>query len=155
MEVKYILDSGVIAQHEIKYNDNIPDILNELYITLGYNKNLHIDNWVIMSLEEVKDYNNELANMNIHDVYDFAYSYLGLGWVMIAAIDLKTQQVFIRRDGGSNGYNCEHNMNKMKKYRENANQKKYDSKYLTIEEFFSKLKDQKQYVDSFQEYILW
>jgi hypothetical protein len=155
MEAKNILDKGDIKENILEHdNGELPDILNNLYKTLGYNKSLHIDNWVVMSMREVSDYNAELYKRNIFDIYNFAYAYLGMGWVMVAAIDLKNQKVFIRREGGSNGYDCEFNLQKTKQYRNNTNNNKYDEKYLSIEQFFKKLTNQPNY-DIFEKYILW
>jgi hypothetical protein len=153
MEAKNILDKGDIVEHVLEHNDKLPDILNNLYDTLGYNKSLRIDNWVVMSMHEVYDYNTELYRRNIFDIHNFAYSYLGMGWIMVAAIDLKNQKVFIRKEGGSNGYECEFNLQKTAQYRNNANNNKYNLKYLSIEQFFEKLINQINY-DIFEKYIL-
>jgi hypothetical protein len=110
MDAKNILDKGEIKEHMFEHNDELPDILNILYDTLGYNKSLCIDIWVAMFIHEISDYNKELYRRNIFGIHKFAYSYLGMGWLMIASIDLKNQKVFIRREGGSNDYECELNL---------------------------------------------
>ena len=65
----------------------------------------------IMSLEKIKNrYNLMKEEYKKDNIIDFAFMYIGMGHIIVAAIDTKDKQVFLRRDGGSNGYDREFNL---------------------------------------------
>ena len=56
-------------------------------------------------------------------VFDFAFRYIGMGLICVYFVDLKTGQVWRRRDGGSNFYERRHNFDKIIRWSpENADQ---------------------------------
>ena len=135
MNSQAIISKGVICETKDYITDldeRIPKTLLEIYEELGYTKELRIGDWIVMSQNESKIYNMELENHGVADVHNFAYMYRGLGWIYIAAIDLTNGKVFIRNEGGSNGYDVEGNLKKIIDFIKND---KID-KYLKLYKFF-------------------
>ena len=91
---------------------SLPFELNTIFKIIG-NNNLecYLDYWTIMSLEKIKNrYNLMKEEYKKDNIIDFAFMYIGMGHILVAAIDTKDKQVFIRRDGGSNYYDREYNL---------------------------------------------
>lgn len=110
---------------EINYNDivnnnkNIKNMLttipvcyelNELYTLIN---NVKIENvvniWIIKSLNEVIENFEIMKEFTENNIIDFASTYIGMGWVYMIAYDPTSKSFFIRRDGGSNGFDRDEN----------------------------------------------
>lgn len=160
---KYItslLENGEIKTCDIenyysKYIDNrLPDELIALYKKMGNNLNeFKLGRWNIMSVFEANAYNTELYKYGETTIYNFAMVYHGMGWIIMAAIDLTNGMVFLRMDGGSNGYDVKHNFEKTLAYRKNCN--KFKKKLMTFKEFIDKciLEEKSSYKDLISESI--
>ena len=63
-----------------------------------------MEEWTIMALDTaLKIYQGYVKDGQTR-VFDFAYRYLGMGHVEVVSCDLHTHNLFLHRDGGSNGY---------------------------------------------------
>ena len=94
--------------------ENVPEGLNRniklMYDILGNSKKeIYINDWTIMSLENAMEIYSEYCNNVRKDVFDIGYIYLGMGHIGIVACDLNTHLLFYHRGGGSNGYDREGN----------------------------------------------
>jgi len=86
-------------------NNNIPYVLKDIYNVIGIDIELKINDITFMSL-------GEILEKNIYDKFVYiGYSYDGMGWINMIAIDKNNGLIFRRMDGGSNGYDREHNHN--------------------------------------------
>jgi hypothetical protein len=151
MNFQDIISKGVICESKDCTEDldeRIPKILADVYRELGQTKELKIGDWVVLSQSESKIYNIELINNNVLSVHNFAYMYRGMGWVYVAAIDLTNGKVFIRNEGGSNGYDSEANFKKTIDFIKND---KID-KYLSLDKFFHIITN--NLYDKLQKFIL-
>jgi len=128
---------NLLAVGEIKTYDldsRLPEELITLYKKMGNNlKALRIGRWDIFSISEAIMYNDELYKNGEHSIYNFATVYHGMGWIIVAAIDLTNGQVFLRMDGGSNYYDVKYNLDKTLAYRKNA--ASFKNKLLTFKQF--------------------
>ena len=79
-------------------NKNIIDIYN---IIGNKKKELYLGEWTIMSFENALNRYNELLSLNVIDVFDIGYRYLGMGHIELLCCDLESHLLFFRRDGGS------------------------------------------------------
>ena len=108
---------GFFAQDEeskpfkIGFKDipELPDGLNHniqrMYKIIGDpDKEVYIGYWTIMSLNDVIDRFKNLKDPKQERVFDIALRYAGMGHVDILSCDLKTHKLFMRHDGGSNGW---------------------------------------------------
>ena len=137
MDANSIIASGIVSRNEnnFGFDNRIPQLLIDIQNSLGESCELLLGNWVIMSLNEVTEYNEELEKHYINHIYNFAYSNRGMGWLYVAAVDLNNGKVFVRQEGGSSGYDVEANLKKSIDFIVNN---KID-KYLNLEEFFELL----------------
>lgn len=136
--IENIIKSGEVTSVDpknfIQFDVNIPKELAELYEKLGdCLKTIKIGRWHILSPLEAMVNNFTFHNQKEVTLYDFAMTYEGLGWALVASIDLTNGQVFIRLDGGSNGYDVDANLKKILAYRKNAH--KYVDKLISFEKF--------------------
>ena len=130
-------------------NDNINlntllNILNEqnadenLVALYKYYKNvnneLYINNWSFMSINKMLELHNSYAKDNIY-IHDIAFTYLGMGWIKILFYDKNKKKYFLRRDGGSNGYDRENNYECLKNYCNNNNNNNNNNDNIIIESF--------------------
>jgi len=108
----------IIEQIDNKYKNietmftTIPicDDLKLLYFLIGNpTKEYNINNWNIFSLNEVCDNYKLMKGFTNNQIVDFAYMFIGMGHMLICAYDSKTTSFFIRRGGGSNGFDRELN----------------------------------------------
>ena len=87
-----------------------PDELKELYILINNIKNEYVVSyWVIKSLSDVIEDFMIMKEFSENKIIDFASTYIGMGWVYMIAYDPTSKSFFIRRDGGSNGWDREEN----------------------------------------------
>ena len=73
------------------------------------NKEIYLNNWTIMSINKAMEFYNYYCENNQHNVFDIAHQYIGMGHIRVLSCDLKTHLLFVRPDGGSNGFDREHN----------------------------------------------
>lgn len=127
-----LLSIGEIQSYDL--DNRLPEELISLYKKMGNNLNgLRLGRWNIFSIYESNIYNNELHKHGELSIYNFATVYHGLGWVIMAAIDLNNGMVFLRMDGGSNYYDVKLNLDKTLAYRKNSASFKH--KLLTFKQF--------------------
>jgi hypothetical protein len=151
MDSQTIISKGVISEvkeYDLNPGERIPQLLLEIYKELDHNKELHINEWVIMSQKESKEFNDELFSNDVKDVHNFALLYRGMGWLYVAAIDLTNGEVFIRIEGGSNGYDVDANLNKTIDYIKNDK----ITKYISLDKFFNIITN--NLYEELQKYIL-
>ena len=111
--------------------DKLPSGLNNnivlLYQIIGNpNKEVYINEWTILSLNEAIEKYKQKCEDGQTNVFDIAYRYDGVGWIKVISCNLHNHLFFIRSDGGSNGYDSEYN------YRDiiNFDYKKYEYYYF-------------------------
>jgi hypothetical protein len=109
----------------------LPDSLNRhfktFYEVVGNPKReVYINEWTIMSLDESLKRYNELCSKGQKNVFDIGYRYLGMGHIEMLSCNLYNHLLFMRRDGGSNGYDREYNYKKLL----NFNYKEYEYFYF-------------------------
>ena len=73
------------------------------------NKEIYLNNWTIISVNKAMEFYNYYCENNQNTVFDIAHQYIGMGHIRVLSCDLKTHLLFVRPDGGSNGYDREHN----------------------------------------------
>ena len=107
-------------------NNNV-DIINEFKI-LGleknindffldheaYNKEIYINNITFFSISKILDLYKCYKNDNITNIIDIGFIYQDMGWIKVIYYNTKFNKLFLRMDGGSNGYDRLDNFNKMK-----------------------------------------
>jgi len=109
----------------------LPDSLNRhfktFYEVVGNPKReVYINEWTIMSLDESLKRYNELCSKGQKNVFDIGYRYLGMGHIEMLSCNLYNHLLFMRRDGGSNGYDREYNYKKLL----NFNYREYEYFYF-------------------------
>ena len=115
-------DSNGIAfdsQRVNKFLDYIPvpPNLSELFKIIGTTDvEFYWDKWTLFSMDKIAERFEIYKKNGQLRVIDFAQAYLGMGHVIVAAIDPKELTIFFRRDGGSNGWDREINWTNIKNY---------------------------------------
>ena len=102
-----------------QYNDlklEIPENVNNnvklIYEIFGNEKKeIYLDEWTIMSLEEALKRYKELCKQGQNNVFDIGFRYLDMGHIEMISCDLKSHLLFYRPDGGSNGWDRINNFN--------------------------------------------
>ena len=126
-----------MSNHESDFKigyKSIPDLPNDLnrnfktlYEVIGDpKKEVYINEWTIMSLDESLKRYNELCKNGQTNVFDIGYRYLGMGHIEMLSCNLYNHILFYRRDGGSSGYDCEYNYKKLLEF----NYKEYEYFYF-------------------------
>ena len=112
----FFLNEDQSSDFKIDFNviENVPEGLNRnvklMYDILGTSKKeIYINDWTIMSLDQAMEVYNEYCKNDRKDVFDIGYVYLGMGHIGIVACDLNTHLLYYHRGGGSNGYDREEN----------------------------------------------
>ena len=126
--------SNRVNDFKIGYK-SIPDLPNNLnrnfktlYEVIGDpNKEVYINEWTIMSLDESLKRYKELCSKGQTNVFDIGYRYLGMGHIEVLSCNLYNHLLFYRRDGGSSGIESEYNYNKLL----NFNYKEYGYFYFS------------------------
>jgi len=118
---------------EIGHNTipELPDNLNRNFKTFyeivgNPKKEVYINEWTIMSLDESLKRYKELCNNSQKNVFDIGYRYLGMGHIEMLSCNLYNHLLFRRRDGGSSGIEREYNYKKLL----NFDYKEYDYIYF-------------------------
>ena len=120
---------------------SIPELPNKLnrnfktlYEVIGDpKKEVYINEWTIMSLDESLKRYKELCSNNQKNVFDIGYRYLGMGHIEMLSCNLYNHLLFCRRDGGSSGIEREYNYKKLLEF----NYKEY--KYFYFNKWYSDL----------------
>ena len=100
---------------------NIPDSLNR-HIKLLYNiigapdTEVYIGDWTILSLQKSMENYKKYCEDGQSNIFDIALIYVGMGHVKVVSCDLHTHLLFIRNDGGSNGWDHEANYKDLLNY---------------------------------------
>jgi hypothetical protein len=76
-------------------------------------KEIYLDEWTIMSLEEALKRYKEFCTQGQDNVFDIGFRYLGMGHIEIISCDLKSHLLFYRPDGGSNDWDRITNVNEL------------------------------------------
>ena len=118
-----------ITGHDIL--PEIPDSLNRhfkiLYEIVGNpDIEIYVNDWIIMSLNEALEKYEHYKNDGQYTIFDIAYIYCGMGHIDVLSCNLHNHLLFIRRDGGSNGWDREYNYLQAK----NFNYRKYEYFYF-------------------------
>lgn len=129
--IQEIIDQGEVSEVKNCGGFKIPVELSYMHTQIGFNKTLQINGWTFISSSDLPVYNKDAPD----DILNFAFKYDGLGWIKFAAVDLVYQKVFVRFDGGSNGFDVQLNIQKLKKYRENFAAENYAEKLIDFSEF--------------------
>ena len=126
-EIKKILKEGYIVlindkdtsttKNKIKvFSENKLDMIEEfedidiikMYKLIGNKKiEWYYSDLIFMCWDRILSIYNSKCDYNQKNVLDFAYSYIGMGHIYVYFIDLRTNNIYKRRDGGSNGYERE------------------------------------------------
>lgn len=97
----------------IKSKYNIP---KEIYELLLKNRNIEtcvvINDYYLYSIKEILELRNTYPNF-----IDLFYTYIGMGNMLVISMCIYTNKFFLRRAGGSNGFEREDNYLKYKDYK--------------------------------------
>ena len=136
--VKTLLDN--------EYFIKLPENIKEFYSIINtINKEIYINYWTFFSLSNTLErYNNYYKKDEIYTI-DLAFRYLGMGWIQILFYDHITNKLYLRRDGGSNGFDREFNYNELIKFCKNksdyVDENFITKSYIDIIEFFEEIKN--------------
>ena len=109
----------------------IPEALNRhfklLYEIVGDPEiEIYVNDWTIMSLNEALAKYEHYKNDGQENIFDIAYIYCGMGHIDVLSCNMHNHLLFMRRDGGSNGWDREYNYLQAK----NFDYKKYEYFYF-------------------------
>ena len=94
-------------------DNNFPFELKFLYLFLGVdNREIIVNDVSLFSFNELVKRHDNFIEKGQNDIIDLGTKYLGMGHVAVLTLNKKTSKVFLRSDGGSNGYDREINFNK-------------------------------------------
>ena len=112
----FFMPTGVAEfKHENKDLSDCPVLgklpleLRIMYSCVGKDTEVTINGFTFLKLSKIEKFKNQYPTF-----VDVAVKYMGMGHVLVVAIYNNT--VFLRIDGGSNGYDREHNRNKYTNY---------------------------------------
>ena len=109
----------------------LPDSLNrhfKLFYEIVGNPDIevYINEWTILSANEALKQYKEYCDEGQPNVFNIGFRYLGMGHVEVLSCNLYNHLLFLRRDGGSNGYDREANHKEIIKF----DYKNYDYFYF-------------------------
>jgi hypothetical protein len=92
----------------------IPEGLNSSMVTLYSilaepDREVYFRIWTLLSFNSALERYEMLRDAGQTFVFDVAFTYAGMGHVLVVSCDLGTHQFFCRMDGGSNGFDREEN----------------------------------------------
>lgn len=104
----------IIINNKRELNNEIPNSLNRnikgIYqYFVSDDEELYLYDWIFFSINEAIDIYKNYCSQGRSDVFDIAYRYLGLGHIRMLSCDLNSHLLFIRMDGGANGFDREIN----------------------------------------------
>jgi hypothetical protein len=124
---------GEFSDFKVGHNTlpEIPDSLNRhfklLYEIVGDPEiEIYVNDWTIMSLNEALEKYEYYCNDGQSNIFDIAYAYAGMGHIDVLSCNLHNHLLFMRRDGGSNGWDREYNYLQAK----NFDYRKYEYFYF-------------------------
>ena len=93
---------------------DIPESLNRhmklLYNIIGSpDTEIYIGDWTILSLQKSMENYKRYCKDGQSNIFDIALIYVGMGHIKVVSCDLHTHLLFIRNDGGSNGWDRDAN----------------------------------------------
>lgn len=108
----FIINYSDLSEYDIPFNLNHNIIL--IYRILGDpKKELYLGEWTFFSLEKALQIYKNYCDNGQKQIFDICYRYAGLGHITVLSCDLKDHCLFLRPDGGSNGYDREANFKKL------------------------------------------
>ena len=158
---RYIIDTFIIINKSNYYNnldkDKEIDLdknndfitkLNRIYDKIGFSKLLYyiylnigqdnysfeLNEYTFYSIEEMEIRYNEFCNNGQTRVYDLAYIYLGMGHLKMLSLDITSKRIYVRRDGGSSGWDRQDNWNFCK----DLDLSLYQDKLYKLDDFIEK-----------------
>ncbi len=99
-------DTFTIGHHNLPEMPNglNHDIVKMFQIIGNPQREVYINDWTIMSLNQCIQMYEMKVNNGQHMVFDIGYIYAGMGHVRMLSCDLKTGKLFTRIDGGGDDY---------------------------------------------------
>ena len=83
----------------------LPDKIKTIYQVIGEtNVEHYTQNWVLMSLDKIKNFHDDYIKNGQHRANDFALTYAGMGHVLVCSYDPDTDKIYYRMSGGANEY---------------------------------------------------
>lgn len=79
-------------------------------------KEIYINEWTILSFNEALSQYKSYCDEGQFNVFNLAYRYIGLGHIEVLSCNLFNNLLFLRRDGGSNGWDREANHKEIIKF---------------------------------------
>lgn len=99
---------------KLKIPENVNNNVKLIYEIFGNEqKEIYLDKWTIMSLDEALKRYEELCKQGQNNVFDIGYRYLGMGHIEMISCDLQSHLLFYRPDGGSNSWDRINNLNEL------------------------------------------
>ena len=80
-----------------------------------YDKELYCNLITLFSINKILEMQEQYNKDNINNIVDIGFKYEGMGWVKVIYYHKNFDKLFIRQDGGSNGYDRLENYNNLKK----------------------------------------
>jgi len=125
LEVPFFMQNSNNQKLEINFNNNnnfnlnlLPNKLNRnikfIYSLLkDPSCEIYIKEWTFFSPNKALELYNNYCKKGQKNVFDIGHKYMGMGHVEVISCDLETNLLFIRSDGGSNGYDRINNYNNL------------------------------------------
>tara|TARA_R110002072_G_scaffold138708_2_gene282111 strand:- start:1320 stop:1931 length:612 start_codon:yes stop_codon:yes gene_type:complete len=110
-----------------KLNNNIKLIYK---ILNNPDKEIYLNEWTIMSMNNALNIYDDYCKNSQKNVFDIGYKYEGMGHITVISCDLNSHLLFLRPDGGSNGYDRKANFENLIKNGSNPYNKFYFSKWF-------------------------
>ena len=99
----------------------LPNEIKNFYKEIGTTmQEIYICEWTFFSIENIIKMCDNHKKNNINTI-DIAFKYKGMGHVKVAFYDPRYKSIFYRNDGGSNGYEREHNYINLKNFNNSTN----------------------------------
>lgn len=132
-----IENNNIIIIDEFKML-GLPINLNDFFINhQAYNKEIYINNITFISITKILELYKFYKNDNISNIIDIGFIYEGMGWIKVIYYNTKFNKLFLRMDGGANGYDRLENYNKMKNISKINNIELIDNDDFSFEEIFN------------------
>ena len=95
---------------------NLPKEIVDFYIDHQlYDKELYYNIITLFSINKILEMQEQYNKDNINNIVDIGFTYEGMGWIRVIYYHKNFDKLFVRYDGGSNGYDRLENYNKLKK----------------------------------------
>ena len=95
---------------------NLSYEIKNFYKKIGTSsQEIYIKEWTFLSIENITKMIENYKKDNIITI-DFAYKYMGMGYVKVAFYDNRYNSILYRNDGGSNGYDRAENYENLKNF---------------------------------------